>query len=488
MKQLILSIGLIIAASNMFAQNQVDALRYSQPTIGGTARSVGMGGAFGALGGDFSCLSQNPAGLGLYRSHELTFTPEFYTDYTTTRYFNNEVSESKSNFNISNFGYVATFKKDKSSLKSVNFGIGYNRIANFHKNSTIEGTNDYTSYADYMAGLASDAQYLDPFSTDLFYQAYLINPMDNGDYVIDSTTFIDGEGYFIPGTQNVTTKESGRINEWDISLGFNFNDIVYIGGSLGILPLRYYSEKHTREYDAVDKSYQLFDYYESLDVTGTGYTGKIGIIVRPIQLLRVGVAFHLPTSYLIHEEYNSNIKTPTRSYFPVDAFGEPLDYFENDYYITTPSKAILSAGLVLGKFMVVDGDMEFVNYSGMRLHDDDNDFSDVNETIKDIYQNTVNLKLGTELRTGNLYFRGGLGYYGSPYVSSEENADSYKLSYSCGFGVRNESFFFDVAYQYTSSDERLFLYQVTVGGTDYAPAANIDTKTSRLMTTIGFKF
>jgi hypothetical protein len=65
-----------IACIQASAQNQVDALRYSQIYPGGTARSTAMGGAFGALGGDFYSASLNPAGLGVYRSSEFTFTPE----------------------------------------------------------------------------------------------------------------------------------------------------------------------------------------------------------------------------------------------------------------------------------------------------------------------------------------------------------------------------------------------------------------------------
>ncbi len=58
---------LLLAISFMFqgviAQNVDDALRYSQIFYGGTARFMSMGGAFTALGGDISSLSQNPAGL-----------------------------------------------------------------------------------------------------------------------------------------------------------------------------------------------------------------------------------------------------------------------------------------------------------------------------------------------------------------------------------------------------------------------------------------
>ena len=49
------------------AQTDIDALRYSQTSIAGTARFTSMAGAFGALGGDFSSLATNPAGVAIYR-------------------------------------------------------------------------------------------------------------------------------------------------------------------------------------------------------------------------------------------------------------------------------------------------------------------------------------------------------------------------------------------------------------------------------------
>ena len=45
------------------AQNEIDALRYSQTMQGSTARSLSMGGSFGALGGDISCLDRKSTRL-----------------------------------------------------------------------------------------------------------------------------------------------------------------------------------------------------------------------------------------------------------------------------------------------------------------------------------------------------------------------------------------------------------------------------------------
>ena len=76
-------ISLIFAAAlvtifSTSAQIVDDALRYSQIFYNGTARFNSMGGAFTALGGDISTLSQNPGGLGVFRSAEITFTPQLY--------------------------------------------------------------------------------------------------------------------------------------------------------------------------------------------------------------------------------------------------------------------------------------------------------------------------------------------------------------------------------------------------------------------------
>ncbi|MBD5204411.1 MAG: TonB-dependent receptor, partial [Bacteroidales bacterium] len=55
-------------------QTATDVIPLTQSDLKGTARFMSMGGAFGALGGDLSTLSQNPAGIGVYRSSELGFT------------------------------------------------------------------------------------------------------------------------------------------------------------------------------------------------------------------------------------------------------------------------------------------------------------------------------------------------------------------------------------------------------------------------------
>src|ERR1035437_9082267 len=120
-----LAIGVVFLSNTTFAQNEVDALRYSQlGFFGGTARSAGMAGSFGALGGDFSTLSTNPAGIGLYRRNEVFFTPSF--------------------FNFGSIGVVLSHYNDeiKNGWKGFSFGFGYNRTNDFNNRMQMQGKND----------------------------------------------------------------------------------------------------------------------------------------------------------------------------------------------------------------------------------------------------------------------------------------------------------------------------------------------------------
>ena len=51
---------------------------------------MSLSGAIGSLGGDFSCLSYNPAGLGMYQfTTKSLFSPSFSVNNTTS--YNNKI-------------------------------------------------------------------------------------------------------------------------------------------------------------------------------------------------------------------------------------------------------------------------------------------------------------------------------------------------------------------------------------------------------------
>ena len=67
-------ISALATATAGHAQTAADAYSYSSIDYYGTARSIAMGNAFTALGGDIGGISINPAGSGVYRYSELEFS------------------------------------------------------------------------------------------------------------------------------------------------------------------------------------------------------------------------------------------------------------------------------------------------------------------------------------------------------------------------------------------------------------------------------
>jgi hypothetical protein len=139
--------------TNGFAQLVDDALRYSQVFYTGTARFMSMGGAFTALGGDLSSLSQNPAGIGVFRSSEISLTPQLFNIRTTASLNGYNTSDYIYNFNLAQAGMVANIidKSSESGLQSLNFGYSYNKTNNLNQSIIIDGTGEYSSMADFWA-------------------------------------------------------------------------------------------------------------------------------------------------------------------------------------------------------------------------------------------------------------------------------------------------------------------------------------------------
>ena len=109
---------------------------------------VGIGGAFGAVGGDFSTLSSNPAGIALYKRNEFTITPSFFNGNTSSDYLGNTNSDNKFNVDLGNIGLIFTGKannSDATGFKNFQFGFGINRTADFNNRFVIQGYNSKTS-------------------------------------------------------------------------------------------------------------------------------------------------------------------------------------------------------------------------------------------------------------------------------------------------------------------------------------------------------
>ena len=122
MRKIALTIILSLAATAGFAQTADDAHMFSENHYEGTARSIAMGNAFTALGGDLGSISINPAGSAvsgysqLSVTPSLTFTtnvPQDYSDFTEGTM---QRSQNKtSNFGLPNIGLTYNWQTGRTS-------------------------------------------------------------------------------------------------------------------------------------------------------------------------------------------------------------------------------------------------------------------------------------------------------------------------------------------------------------------------------------
>ena len=496
MKKLLYTISIVLIACSAFAQDLTEALRYSNYHISGTARSAAMGNAFGALGGDFSSLSINPAGVGVYRSGEFTLTPSFGQSSIKSTYFGNPVSDTKNTISLDNLGYVASFKtgeNSESGLVSVNFGLGFNKLANFSMNSMIEGSNlnnsILTSFTNYANNNKVAVNNLDPYNEQLAYNTdLLLYDNTKKEYFNDITDHNYGQ------SQRKTVDRLGYINEYLLSVAANFNHKFYLGATLGIHDLYFKENTNLKEWDANNNIPYFNDltYTNYLKQTGNGVNFKIGAIFKPIEQLRLGVAFHSPTFYKINEVYDRGM-TSSITYddgVTKSKSANPNKEGAFDYQIDTPMKVILSGALVVGKVGLISVDYEMVDYSTSKIKSGSvvYDYTNDNINIGNAYKSVGNLHVGGELRVSKSFsLRAGYENFPSVYKDTYNNLPSPNrdLSYStiaAGFGFRQGRVFFDAAVKRIMNSEYNNPYP------DALNMAKYETTQDNLIFTLGYKF
>jgi len=489
LNKLLFTALILLSASAGYSQTDADALRYSQSTITGTARFTSMAGAFGALGGDFSSIIVNPAGLGIYRKSEFTFSTGFYVSHTTSDFIGRSYDENKFNFNIPNLGFVFTHltdadRKNREGWKSVSIGMGINRIQNFHTSSFYESVNRSNSLLNHFVETANHGTPFDPFYEQLAWDAGIIYSDTDGTSVISDV----GEPGTYPITQQRSSITRGGIYEWNFSVGANYNDKIYLGGGFGISSLRYIEESTYSEYDRAGVIPVLNSYsmHQDIITRGTGFNFKFGIIARPVEWVRIGASFHTPTFYPYMQDEYRNIIASNLENIPTSPATSPDGIY--NYGMTTPMKAVGSIAFIIAKTGLISADYEFINYSGARFNASSASFAEVNNTIRSKYEPSGNIRIGGEYRLGDLNFRAGYGFYGSPINSIQRmvGADYSKNYYSGGLGIRHNNYFIEMGYSYTKSNE--YFQQYTLENNVPVEGSRNTVINHNFVITLGAKF
>jgi long-subunit fatty acid transport protein len=285
-------------------------------------------------------------------------------------------------------------------------------------------------------------------------------------------------------------ENKGYMGEHTFTVAGNYSNKIFFGAAFAVTSLRYVGHYEHLEIDedGVIPDFKNFVYTDHLDARGTGYALKLGAVVRPVEMLRIGFSFHTPTLFRIHEYYYDNI---TSKFDTPDSQGKTAYEAENDpyrysYTLTTPLRFNAGVALQLKKLAVITADYELIDYRMARFSNasDDYNYFDENESIKDVLKASQNLRFGAEIRLSTLYVRGGYGLYGSAFEKDEVNAGLDYNQVSFGVGFRQQNMFFDLGFSSLTSSSKYYMY---IDEPYLQPATFTNTK-STFAATLGFKF
>lgn len=471
---------------DLSAQTIEDALRYSQLNSGGTARSIATGGALSAFGGDFGTLSINPAGIAAYRKSTLMITPSLNFAHTGSTFAEAEFDNNRTNINLNNIGVVFSKTSSASDWKSVNFGIGTNRLTNNNQEFFYEGTTVGTiaeRWLTFANGNVPDNLY--EFEEGIAYDAGILFQL--GD-TPDDQYLIDPDGTQLLKKEQ-TVIRSGSVNDLNLTLGGNYRHKLYVGVTVGLPFVRYEETKNYTETDelGVSSEFNSMTFDEFFSTTGVGFNAKLGVVYRMNQNVRFGAAIHTPTFFNLTDQYYTSIQSDitiagTQYITPAES---SISNFS--YNLISPWRAIGSVGFLFGKHGFISGDIEYVDYAASQFNfETDPSFEqDLNTEIINNFDAVVNLRVGGEARYGVFAVRGGLGYSMSPY---QDNFDirGGQTNMSFGVGMREKSLFLDLGIARGLYNETYTPYTVP-GATENPSVANSVSKT-QFVGTIGFRF
>ena len=300
MKKKLIVLIMIAGCTSSFAQmTSIDALKFIQTDINGTARYVSMAGAFGALGGDPSAIKDNPAGLGIYRRSDLSTSLNLTMQGTRSNWDGNVKKDHLYKGKLDNISYILalpTWAQEDGLSKGLlysNFSFSYNRLKNFDRNMIISGNGFGSSLTDYMANLVNWAEVYarrafieDDMTFDnkhiawlsvLGCKSHLINELfdEEGKHVGWRPELADGE----KTVPTYRLQERGYVDEYVLAWSGNFSNRFYLGASFNISTVNYRIFSSYRE-DLVERGNGYFMLENEYMASGVGVNLKLGEIGR----------------------------------------------------------------------------------------------------------------------------------------------------------------------------------------------------------------
>jgi len=499
MKNIFLVLGIFLIAGSVQSQNITGAYRYSSEELNGTARFRAMSGAFGALGGDLSAITVNPASSAVFLNSFGTMTLDHSSTNKLVDYFGTTTSNENSDINFNQAGGVLVFDtRNDSPWRKFSLGLNYQKTNNFDDAFVAAGTSQ-TSIDQYFLNYANGVP-LDLLQTRegetiselysflgenqgygaqqafLGYQGFIIDQVDDSPENTSYNSFI-GSGNFNQEYRSVSTGLNGKFS---FNFGTQYKDFLYLGANLNTHFLSYDSSTRFRENnDNAGSATNEVIFNNNLSTVGDGFSFQLGAIAKVSERFRVGASYHSPTWFNITEDATQYLETNNNANERVVVNPNVLNAYP-DYNLKTPAKLTGSLAVLFGTKGLISFDYSYKDFSATEFRpNNDPEFEFQNELISNELQAVSTFRMGGEYRINNWSLRGGYRYEQSPYTNESTVGDL--TGYSGGIGYDFGSMKLDLAYTNASFQENPRLYETGLTNT-----ANIDRDLSNIILSLSF--
>ena len=436
---------------------------YSNSSLNGSSKYNSMAGSMGALGGDFSVLNSNPAGIGVSIASEISGTLSIGNSKNSTSLYGSTMEYKINNTDVGNVGGIASFQIEGSTpWKFVNIGVNYS-------NQSLE---DYSQ---------------SPGNSGLVYPIY-----DQNNVLVTNLTF-GGHAY----------NRYGDVSKMSIGVGGNYDNKFYLGAGLNFHNAnleQYDSARFTSSSNNVTETFNK--QYTPFSESSSGFSASVGVIGKINPQFRLGASVETPTWWNIARVYTE--------------YENPTDgTYSEDRNLTSPMKATLSAAFVPNKNFAINVDYSLgLTKPKYKVYGDAE--TELNKFFSDHSNSLSEVKVGAEYRIQQFRLRGGYAFSSSPFdamtISSLSNiGDVSNTSYSnlflgkrntigAGIGYDFKAFYIDAAYQNVSSEYNSpFIQGSFANNTGYfsnnyivevnsSIVSNVKNKKDNFFITLGWKF
>ena len=450
----ILKLYLIFGISLIYSQTYEDVLRYNSYNYEGTSRFNSMGGAFGALGGDLSAISINPAGSSIFLESEFGVTLNYKNNEIRNNFNNNQSISKEDLVSFNQVGLVLVYENRKSKFS---FGYNMNRFNDFNDSFMFSGKNNngidkyFLYYADGLS--SSDLSVFDGESIQsvykflgdsygygdqqafLGYQSYLINEVDELPNNYISNTL------YTSLNQLLSIDRKGDHLVHSLNFSTFYNDYLYLGLNFNFHSITFEEYKFFKESNYSNNSpIKRVQFEENLFALGEGFSIQFGSLLK-FNNLRIGLSYTSPSFLKFDEETSQYIESDILeddNLKTISVDPNTINLFE-EYRLTLPSKSMFSLAYIFGSKGLISFDYELTKYNNSKFDDNngrDSYLKSMNTKIKNNFKGlSKSIRIGGEYRIKNYTLRSGYLLYEGPdsFIDNEISGLSVGLGINYGY-------------------------------------------------------